>query len=99
MKKYLALLLAAIMALSLAACASTAKTEDAASTSGKLTMATNAYFEPWEYYDGENIVGIDPEVAQAIADKLGLTERNVKYRLSCLRQKLRKQLEKEGISV
>lgn len=41
-------------------------------TDGKLTMATNAYFEPWEYYDGENIVGIDPEVAQAIADKLGL---------------------------
>ena len=34
-----------------------------------------------------------------IADKLGLTERNVKYRLSCLRQKLRKQLEREGISV
>ena len=47
----------------------------------------------------ENIVGIDPEVAQAIADKLGLTERNVKYRLSCLRQKLRKQLEREGINV
>jgi len=34
-----------------------------------------------------------------IAEKLGLTERNVKYRLSCLRQKLRKQLEREGISV
>ncbi len=34
-----------------------------------------------------------------IADRLGLTERNVKYRLSCLRQKLRRQLEKEGISV
>ena len=34
-----------------------------------------------------------------IADKFGLTERNVKYRLSCLRQKLRKQLEREGISV
>ena len=34
-----------------------------------------------------------------IADRLGLTERNVKYRLSCLRQKLRKQLEREGISV
>ena len=52
MKKYLALLLAAIMALSLAACASTAKTEDAASTSGKLTMATEATFPPYEYYDG-----------------------------------------------
>ena len=34
-----------------------------------------------------------------IADKLGLTERNVKYRLSCLRQKLRKQLEREGLHV
>lgn len=41
-------------------------------TDGKLTMATNAYFEPWEYYDGGKIVGIDVEVAQAIADKLGL---------------------------
>lgn len=70
MKKYLALLLAAIMALSLAACASTAKTEDAASTSGKLTMATEATFQPYEYYDGDAIVGIDVEVAQAIADKL-----------------------------
>ena len=72
MKKYLALLLAAIMALSLAACASTAKTEDAASTSGKLTMATEATFQPYEYYDGDAIVGIDVEVAQAIADKLGM---------------------------
>ena len=72
MKKYLALLLAAIMALSLAACASTAKTEDAASTSGKLTMATEATFPPYEYYDGDAIVGIDVEVAQAIAAKLGM---------------------------
>ena len=55
MKKYLALLLAAIMALSLAACASTAKTEDAASTSGKLTMATEATFQPYEDYDGDAI--------------------------------------------
>ena len=41
----------------------TAATDTAAefklATDGKLTMATNAYFEPWEYYDGENIVGID----------------------------------------
>ena len=39
---------------------------------GKLTMATNAYFKPYEYYDGEDIVGIDAEIAKAIADKLGL---------------------------
>ena len=35
-------------------------------------MATNAYFPPYEYYQGEKIVGIDAEIAQAIADKLGL---------------------------
>ena len=39
---------------------------------GVLTMATNAYFPPYEYYQGEKIVGIDAEIAQAIADKLGL---------------------------
>ncbi len=41
-------------------------------TKGKLTMATNAYFQPYEYYDGDKIVGIDAEIAAAIAEKLGL---------------------------
>lgn len=40
--------------------------------SGKLTMATNASFPPYEYYDNETIVGIDAEVAALIADKLGV---------------------------
>ncbi len=39
---------------------------------GTLTMATNAYFPPYEYYEGSDIVGIDAEIAKAIADKLGL---------------------------
>jgi len=39
---------------------------------GKLIMATNAFFPPYEYYEGDKIVGIDAEIAQAIADKLGL---------------------------
>ncbi len=39
---------------------------------GKLTMATNAYFQPYEYYDGDKIVGIDAEIAEKIAEKLGL---------------------------
>ena len=39
---------------------------------GKLTMATNAYFRPYEYYEGDKIVGIDAEIAAAIAEKLGL---------------------------
>lgn len=39
---------------------------------GKLTMATNAEFPPYEYMDGENIVGLDIDIAQAICDKLGM---------------------------
>lgn len=39
---------------------------------GVLTMATNAYFPPYEYYEGDKVVGIDAEIAEAVADKLGL---------------------------
>jgi polar amino acid transport system substrate-binding protein len=35
-------------------------------------MATNAQFPPYEYYEGDKIVGIDAEMAAAIADKLGM---------------------------
>jgi ABC-type amino acid transport substrate-binding protein len=40
---------------------------------GELVMATNAYFPPYEYYEGKEIVGIDVEFATAICDKLGYT--------------------------
>lgn len=40
---------------------------------GKLIMSTNAAFPPYESTDDNgNYVGIDIEIAQAIADKLGL---------------------------
>ncbi len=39
---------------------------------GTLTMATNAQFPPYEYYDGQEIIGIDADIAKAIADKMGL---------------------------
>lgn len=39
---------------------------------GTLTMATNAQFPPYEYYDGKDIIGIDADIAKAIADKMGL---------------------------
>ena len=45
--------------------------EDVDRSNGKLVMATNAAFEPYEYYDGETIIGIDADMAQAICDKLG----------------------------
>ncbi len=38
---------------------------------GQLKMATNAYFPPYEYYEGDEIVGIDAEFAKAICDTLG----------------------------
>ena len=38
---------------------------------GKLVMATNAAFEPYEYIDNEKIVGIDVDMAQAVCDILG----------------------------
>ena len=75
MKKMFALLLALVMVMSLAACGGSSKDDSAAFTtveSGKLIMATNAAFPPYEYYEGDKIVGIDAEIAQAIADKLGL---------------------------
>lgn len=39
---------------------------------GVLTMATNATFPPYEYYEGSEIIGIDKEIAEAVANKLGL---------------------------
>lgn len=38
---------------------------------GKLVMATNAAFEPYEFYKGQEVVGIDVDLARAISDKLG----------------------------
>lgn len=53
---------------------SSAAEGDTASTTddNTLTMATNAFFPPYEYYEGDDIVGIDAEVGKAIADKLGM---------------------------
>ena len=39
---------------------------------GVLIMATNAEFPPYEFWEGGRIVGIDAEIAEAIANKLGL---------------------------
>ena len=44
-----------------------------AATGEVLTWATNAQFPPYEYYEGEEVVGIDAEVIALIAEKLGMT--------------------------
>ncbi len=86
MKKYFALLLTLAMVLSLAACGGdkpaspdTPADVDGAATvfatveEGKLHMSTNAEFPPYEMTtDAGGFEGIDVEVADAIAKKLGL---------------------------
>lgn len=67
MKKIIALVLAAMLvctsAVMFTSCGDGGKKE--------LHMATNAFFEPYEYYEGDKIIGIDAEVAEAICEKLG----------------------------
>ena len=39
---------------------------------GTLTMATNAAFPPYEFHEGGKVTGIDVDMAQAIADRIGM---------------------------
>lgn len=48
------------------------KTSESEAAGGKLVMVTNAEFPPYEFREGNEIVGIDAEIARAIADKLGM---------------------------
>ena len=66
MKKFLALALAVLMIATCMVAFASCKKED------KLVMATNAAFPPYEFKDGDKFAGIDVEIAQAIAEKLGM---------------------------
>lgn len=46
--------------------------EAAEAAGGVLVMATNAEFPPYEYHEGDAVVGIDADIAKAIADELGM---------------------------
>ena len=71
-KKLLSLVLVAAMALAAVACGSKEAAAPAATEEKEvLVMATNAEFPPYEYYEGQEIVGIDAEIAAVIAEKLG----------------------------
>ena len=86
MKKFFALALSLVMALSLAACGDTSDKDkkddsngkgDSAAVEtvedGKLIMSTNGQFPPYEMVaDNGELEGIDIEVAGLIAEKLGL---------------------------
>lgn len=71
MKKLVSLLLMVTMVISLTACGEKAETTGEVAKE-KLIMATNAEFPPYEYREGDQIVGIDADIAAAIAEELGM---------------------------
>lgn len=64
MKKVLSLILVVVM---LAACA----TLYSCSPEEKIIVNTNAFFAPFEYYEGTEIVGVDVEIMAKVGEKLG----------------------------
>lgn len=66
MKKFLAVVMVTVCAMGLVACGSKG------SKDSTLVMATNAEFPPYEYYEGDQVVGIDAEMAAAVAEELGM---------------------------
>lgn len=75
MKKLLAVILTVAMVFAFTACGGGSTDENGLSTveAGKLHMATNAAFPPYEMTDDSGgFEGIDVEIAEKIAAKLGL---------------------------
>ncbi len=71
--KILSIIAVFALILTCAACG-TAKTNSDADAQKKLVMGTNASFPPYEFVDDNNkIVGIDAEIAEAVANKMGYT--------------------------
>lgn len=74
--KFLCLFLGAVMILTMAACGSKNTDTDTDTKTGsekkQLVVATSPDFPPFESLDGSDIVGIEPKLMQAIADKLGM---------------------------
>ena len=80
MKKVISAVLAAAMVVSLAACGSSSSDSSSTSSSessltitdGKLIVGTEAGFAPYEYMSGNDVVGVDMDICQAIADDMGV---------------------------
>lgn len=74
MKRIITILLAVTMVISMAALLSSCKdnkNEDGtAANNEKIIVQTNAFFAPFEYYDGEDIVGVDVDIMNRVGEKL-----------------------------
>ena len=70
MKKVVSMLLVAACTMGLAACGGSS--DSGSEEDNTLVMATNAEFPPYEYHEGDEVVGIDVDIASAIAEELGM---------------------------
>lgn len=70
MKKLLCAMLTIVLTISLVACG-TKKDTSNGGDSDTLIVGTEAGFAPYEYMEGDKVVGIDMDIAQAIADAMG----------------------------
>ncbi len=76
MKKLRRMAVAALcgaMVLSLAACGGNG---DSSGVTEEISVYTNAYFAPFEYYDGTEIKGVDVDIMNMVGEKMG---RSVKF--------------------
>lgn len=72
-KKILAVLMMVLcLSIALSGCGSKKNIIDEIKSSGKLIVATESGFPPMEYYEGDKIVGVDVDIVNAIAEKLGV---------------------------
>jgi polar amino acid transport system substrate-binding protein len=74
MKKILALVLALVMMATMALAFTSCGGDE-------IIVQTNAFFAPFEYYEGEEIVGVDVEIMNLVGEKLGkkITFKNVEF--------------------
>ncbi len=68
LKKLVSVLLVAACVFSLAACGSKDDSKDSGDSKkdskDTLVMATNAEFPPYEFHEGDDVVGIDADIAR-----------------------------------
>ena len=76
LKKLVSVLLVAACVFSLAACGSKDDSKDSKESKkdskDTLVMATNAEFPPYEFHEGDDVVGIDADIARAIGEEMGM---------------------------
>ena len=76
LKKLVSVLLVAACVFSLAACGSKDDSKDykesKKDSKDTLVMATNAEFPPYEFHEGDDVVGIDADIARAIGEEMGM---------------------------